>query len=61
MLPAVIANGEDPKRSSSVKRLQSALLKKEKRIKAKLDKVKDTGLGLRPPVSTSCTAMSCTS
>ncbi len=40
-----IANGENPHRSAGVKRLQKALLKKEERIKAKLDKVKDTGLG----------------
>lgn len=39
-----IANGEDPKRSSSVKRLQKALLRKEERIKEKLDKVKDPGV-----------------
>lgn len=39
-----LANGEDPKRSANVKRLQKALLKKEERIKAKLDKVKDTGV-----------------
>jgi N12 class adenine-specific DNA methylase len=39
-----IANGKDPDRSSNVKRLQKALLKKEERIKAKLDKVKDTGI-----------------
>ncbi|RNH87089.1 hypothetical protein EEZ25_34390, partial [Micromonospora aurantiaca] len=33
-----IANGEDAKRSSSVKRLQKALLRKEERVKEKLDK-----------------------
>jgi N12 class adenine-specific DNA methylase len=40
-----IANGENPKRSTSVKRLQNALLKKEERIKKKLDKVTDPGIG----------------
>jgi N12 class adenine-specific DNA methylase len=39
-----IANGEDPNRSSNVKRLQKTLLKKAERIKAKLDKVMDTGI-----------------
>lgn len=39
-----IANGEDPKRSSSVRRLQKALLRKEERVKEKLDKVKDPGV-----------------
>jgi hypothetical protein len=40
-----ITNGEDAKRSSSVKRLQKALLlRKEERVKEKLDKVKDPGV-----------------
>jgi hypothetical protein len=38
------AAGEDPQRSSSVKRLQRALLKKEQKIKEKLDKTKDPGV-----------------
>ena len=40
-----IASGENPQRSPNVKRLQKALLRKEERIKAKIDKVKDLGLG----------------
>lgn len=39
-----IANGEDAKRSSSVKRLQKALLRKEERVKEKLDKARDPGV-----------------
>ncbi|RAO03070.1 helicase [Micromonospora noduli] len=39
-----IADGESTRQSSSVKRLQKALLRKEQRIKEKLDKVKDPGV-----------------